>query len=418
MRNTRHLVHRNLILTLILFLSVKVWANPNSGIPFSRNQTVVLLAPISDQTPQQSPAWLAGGLTSFIKDNLTQIQNLQVLNIKPLEANWLAKPELLRQHVWRDNFGIQPQNGYDIYIVAGNFGYNQDLVNLHLDLYYLRLGYKLDEFEMSDRYTHLLQWKDKLGEWARETMGLSLSGRQFGRPLDAASVEYFGEPNRTVTADIYRVKPTPFNADSLAGGLYADQRNREQRSQMLRELWRNILFDPYLAQIHDISTKPNPFTADSLIVSFQVTYLVNPRIANILTAFGKTNQGLSDKTGKFQRSTFIDLDYDLDFVKELMRGDWRAVPLVTMGKETYTHQRLFYHTPADIALKETADRQNMGLFKQLLVALPGVNVVRFYTIPDETTIRYTTTIGRNERQNLDKISVNFVRENQILDYLQ
>ena len=120
MRNTRHLVHRNLILTLILFLSVKAWANPNSGIPFSRNQTVVLLAPISDQTPQQSPAWLAGGLTSFIKDNLTQIQNLQVLNIKPLEANWLAKPELLRQHVWRDNFGIQPQNGYDIYIVAGN----------------------------------------------------------------------------------------------------------------------------------------------------------------------------------------------------------------------------------------------------------------------------------------------------------
>ena len=101
-----------------------------------------------------------------------------------------------------------------------------------------------------------------------------------------------------------------------------------------------------------------------------------------------------------------------------MRGDWRAVPLVTMGKETYPHQRLFYHTPADIALKETADRQNMGLFKQLLVALPGVNVVRFYTIPDETTIRYTTTIGRNERQNLDKISVNFVRENQILDYLQ
>lgn len=418
MRNTAHLIQTYLMVSISLFLGVQLGAKPNPAIPFNRNQTVVFLAPISDQTPQQSPAWLAGGLTSFIKDNLTQIQNLQVLNVKSIDASWLAKSDLLRQHIWRDNFGIPPQNGYDIYIITGNFGYGEDLVNLHLDLYYLRLGYKLDEFKMSDKYTHLLQWKDKLGEWVRETMGLSLSGRQFGRPLDAASVEYFGEPNRTTTADIYRVKPTPFNADSLAGGLFADQRNREQRSQMLRELWRNILFDPYLAQIHDISTKPSPYTADSLIVSFQVTYVVNPRIANILTAFGKTNKGLSDITVNYQRSTFIDLDYDLVFVQELMRGDWRAVPLVSMGKDAYPHQRLFYHTPADIALKATPDRQNMGLFKQLLVALPGVNVVRFYTIPDETTIRYTTTIGRNERKNLDKISVNFVRENQILDYLE
>lgn len=418
MRNTAQLVPRLIVIIFSLFLTALILEGQKQTIPFKRSQTVVLLAPMTDQTPQQSPAWLGSGLSGFIKDNLTQIQNLQVLNIKPIESGWLSQPDLLRQHIWRDNFGALPQNGYDIYIITGDFGYNQDLVNLHLDLYYLRLGYKLDEFDFSDKYTHLLEWKGKLGEWARETMGLSLSGRQFGRPLDAASVEYFGEPNRTVTADIYRVTPTPFNADSMGGGLYADQRNREQRSQMLRELWRNILFDPYLAQIHDITTKPNPYTADSLIVSFQVTYVVNPRIANILTAFGKTNKGLSDITGNYQRSTFIDLDYNLDFVRELMRGDWRAVPLVAMGKEDYPHQRLFYHTPADVTLKETPDRQNMGLFKQLLVALPGVNVVRFYTIPDETTVRYTTTIGRNERKNLDKISVNFVRENQILDYLQ
>ncbi len=412
------LLRHILIILISLILSNPVWAEPQPGIPFKRTETVVLLAPIQDKTPEQSPAWLGGGLASFIKDNLSGITNLKVLNVRVVDPVWLTNSDVLRRHLWYDNFQSQPLNGYDIYLITGQFGYNRDQVNLHLDLYYLRLGYKLDEFDFSDKYTHLLDWKDKLGNWAREAMGISLSGRQFGRPLDAASVEYFSEPGRAASAKIYRTTPTPFKADTVAGGLYSDQRNREQRSKMLRELWRNILFDPYLAQIRDIVTRPNPYSPDSLDLSFQVIYVVNPRIANILAAFGKHNKGKIDITGKFQRSTFIDLDYNLDFVRELMRGDWRAVPLVKVGKDGYSKQRIFYNTPSDIVVQQTRYKRSMGTFKQLLVALPGVNVVRFYTLPDETTLMYKLTIGRNERAQLDRISVNFIRENQILDYLQ
>lgn len=418
MQMTKHARRQTLIIILSFLLSLTAFANPGANLPFSRTETVVLLAPVVDETPVQSPQWLAGGLSAFIKDNLKPIHNLKVLNIQPLEPAWLADPAELRRQIWENNFQTQPLQGYDIYLITGKFGYRQDMVNVHLDLWYVRLGYKLDEFDFSDKYTHLLNWKGKLGDWAREAMGISLSGHPFGRPLDAASVDYFDSKTTGTPADIYQMSPTPYDADSLGGGLYADQRNREQRSRMLRELWRNVLFDPYLAQIHDIRTKPSPYSPDSLIVSFQVTYVVNPRIANILAAFGRTNKGETKITGEFQSSTFIDLDYNLHFVRELMRGDWRAVPLVTIGKENYPHRRVFFHTPADIAIPNTRNRRNMGIFTQMLVALPGVNTVRFYTISRETTVAYQTTIGRNERKYLDKVSVNFVRENQILDYLQ
>ncbi|MCF7798087.1 MAG: hypothetical protein K9N11_00010 [Lentisphaeria bacterium] len=418
MQMTNRGLRKKCIIILSFLLSITAFADPGANLPFKRTETVVLLAPMVDETPVQSPQWLADGLSAFLRDNLKPIHNLKVLTVRPVAADWLTNPAELRNRIWQANFNSKPLPGYDIYLITGKFGYRQDLVNVHLDLWYLRLGYKLDEFDFSDKYTHLLNWKGKLGDWAREAMGISLAGRSFGRPLDAASVEYFGSKTTGTTAEIYQVTPTPYDADSLEGGLYADQRNREQRSRMLRELWRNVLFDPYLAQIHDIHTRPNPYAPDSLVLSFQVTYVVNPRIANILTAFGRKNKGKTAITEEYQSATFIDLDYDIPFVRELMRGDWRAVPLVTIGKENYPHRRVFFHTPADIAISSSRDRRNMGIFTQMLVALPGVNTVRFYTIPKENTVRYETIIGRNERAYLDKISVNFVRENQILEYLQ
>jgi len=145
------------------------------------------------------------------------------------------------------------------------------------------------------------------------------------------------------------------------------------------------------------------------LVSFKVSYRINPRILDEIEHFTRTRSGLIEKTESFEEHAFMDLGYiDAEFTKQIAGGDWRIVPIITMGTEFSGHKRTFYHSfPRPIA--SPGDHYyNNGEFKQLLMAIPGVDAMRIFAQEIQQVYEYSIVVGYDEIKQLDKIQINLL----------
>jgi len=194
---------------------------------------------------------------------------------------------------------------------------------------------------------------------------------------------------------------------------YQRQSKAELGSQLER-LWHDVAFDPYQAEIHDIHAQRYQHSPDSVLVTFKVTYRINPRILDEIRHFSKTRAAEIEKATEYKGHTFMDLGYtDQAFVDELTSGEWRLTPIISIGPPNYPQRRIFYHSDPMPIDPPTMWHTNVGGFRQLIMGLPGVNALRIYTMEEESTYTYQTQVGYDEMPILDKISVRFVLEKDL-----
>jgi len=84
-----------------------------------------------------------------------------------------------------------------------------------------------------------------------------------------------------------------------------------------------------------------------------------------------------------------------------------------MGPEKLPYRRVFYHSfprPIDSPGKYY---YNQGKFKQLLLAIPGVDALRIFAQEVQQVYEYSIVVGYDEIDRLDKIQVKFVSEQDL-----
>jgi hypothetical protein len=283
-----------------------------------------------------------------------------------------------------------------------------------MELLTLRNTRVVNRFEKRLSYAELLTWKEELGTWVQSQMRLSPNAGQSS------------QTDRIVSNGVTAMPGVPFNEQLTK--LFNNKQKKEvedlqqkyeEQSMMklgtqLEQLWYDIAYDPYLASIHDLHTLRLQHEPDSVLVNFKVSYRINPRILDEIEHFSRTRAGLVEKTESFEEHAFMDLGYiDAEFTKKIASGDWRIVPIVSMGSATLPERRTFYHSFPRPIDSPGEYYYNQGEFKQLLLAIPGVNSIRIFAQENHQVYEYSLVVGLNEIERLGKIQVKFVAEQDL-----
>lgn len=383
-------------------------------LPVSTENILIFVEPFEDQGPESGQEWLRQGLPGFIKSTLADSDHLHTYLIPDFHSELVDRPHKLQDLIWKSVFQKQVNPAYETYLILGSYSYLEGQLTIRMDLLSLRNTQILGHFENTLSYTKLLTWKDGLGDWVLTQLRLAENPAQTS-------------PKSPTFSDGITPVPGVALSDQLTTLFDSKQKNEtenlrakfKQQSMMklgtqLENLWHDIAYDPYLAKIQDIHTLRLQHEPDSVLVSFKVAYRVNPRILDEIEHFSKTRSGLVEQTESFEGHAFMDLGYiDAEFTKNVAGGDWRIVPVITMGPENYSARRIFYHSfPRPI--EPPGDYYyNQGKFKQLLLAVPGVDAMRIFTQEQHQVYEYSIVVGYNEMKQLDKIKVKFVAEQDL-----
>ena len=405
---------KKLILLIVLsLLGGSIYCQ--KALPVSKANILVFIEPFDDQGPDKGQAWLQQGLPGFLRSSLSGTEHLRTYTIPDLQSGLIDRPHRLQDLIWKSVFQKRVDPDYETYLILGSYSYLEDQITIRMDLLTLRNTRVLAHYENTLPYTKLLNWKDGLGDWVLTQLRLidnpdrsssskrpTLDGNIASLPGIALSNQLttlFDKKQRNETEDLQQKY---------------ERQSRLKLGSQLETLWHDIAYDPYLAHIHDIHTLRLQYEPDSVLVSFKVSYRINPRILDEIEHFSRTRSGLVEKTESFEEHAFMDLGYiDADFTREIASGDWRVVPIISMGPENISQRRVFYHSFPRPITSPGAYYFNQGEFKQLLLAIPGVDALRIFAQEQQQVYEYSTVVGYDEVRKLDKIQVKFVAEQNL-----
>ncbi|MCF7807565.1 MAG: hypothetical protein K9M49_02320 [Candidatus Marinimicrobia bacterium] len=405
----------NKILMFALILVLTVASSPaQEALPFSKDAILVFIEPFQDGGPDDSQAWLEKGLPGFITSALGEEEDLYPYLIHDFHEGLLDRPHRLQDLIWKSVFKKQVDPDYETYMLLGDFSYLDGQVTIYMQLLTLKNTQVIARFQKTMPYTDLLGWKSELGAWVLSQMRLgpnTSSSSDRKQVVSDGVTPMPGVPFKEQLTDIFNLKQKKETEDL--------QRKYEKQSMMklgtqLEQLWYDIAYDPYLARIQDVHTLRLQHEPDSVLVNFKVSYRINPRILDEIEHFSKTRAGLVEKTETFEQHAFMDLGYiDAAFTEQIAGGDWRIVPIITMGPESLPERRTFYHSFPRPIEPPGENYINKGEFKQLLVAIPGVNSMRIFAQERQQVYEYEIVVGVDEIKRLGKIQVKFVAEEEL-----
>jgi len=388
-------------------------------LPVSNNNMLIFIEPFENHSPRSEQDWLSLGLPGFLKTGLADTELLFAYSIPDFQNDLVDRPHKLQDLIWKSVFQQSVDPGYESYLVLGSFHYVEGELAVRMDLLSLHNTRVIARFQEQVPYTKLLTWKGELSEWVLSS--LRLNGQT--DPLkvnklslsDKAVAPLPGIALRDQLNNLFDTKKQNETEDLQQK--YAEQ-SRMKLGAQLEALWHDIAYDPYLANIHDIQTLRLQAEPDSVLVTFKVGYRINPRILDEIEHFSKTRSGLVGQTETFEGHAFMDLGYiDADFTREVAGGDWRIVPIISMGPPSLPFQRVFYHSFPRPIESPGEYYYNQGKFKQLLLAIPGVDALRIFAQELQQVYEYSIVVGYDEINKLDKIQVKFVAEKDLADHL-
>ena len=408
-------MHKKLMLVIVFGLLVAP-AFSQEYLPVSRDNILVFVEPFENHSPRAEQSWLQQGLPGFIKSGLSEAQYLHAYSIPDFQTALVDRPHKLQDLIWKSVFQRTVDPSYDSYLVLGSFRYIEGQLSVRMDLLSLKNTRVLAHFEDEIDYTKLLTWKQEMSQWILSNLHLIDEPATSSAPdIKKSKQDIAPLPGVAIRDQLTRLFDSKNKNESEDLQRKYEQQSRMKLGAQLEALWHDIAFDPYLANIHDIKTLRLQAEPDSVLVKFKIGYRINPRILDEIEHFSQTRAGLVGKTESFEGHSFMDLGYiDAAFTREVAGGDWRIVPIITMGPENLPYRRVFYHSfPRPI--ESPGDYYyNQGKFKQLLMAIPGVDALRIFAQEEQQVYEYSIVVGYNEIERLDKIQVKFVAEQDLV----
>ncbi len=409
---------KKLILVVVLaLLTANVYSQ--EVLPISKENILVFIEPFEDHGPDKGQAWLKQGFPGFLRSTLSDTRHLQTYITPDFQASLIDRPHRLQNLIWKSVFQKQVDPDYETYLILGSYSYMENQITVRMDLLSLQNTRVLAHFENTLPYTKLLTWKGELGNWVLTQLRLKDNfGVQSSVKLPTPSADIAPLPGISLRDQLTTLFDSKQLNETEELHHKYEQQSRMKLGVQLETLWHDIAYDPYLANIHDIQTLRLQYEPDSVRVSFKVSYQINPRILDEIEHFSRTRSGLVEKTESFEGHAFMDLGYiDADFTKEIAGGDWRVVPIITMGSEEFAKRRVFYHSFPRPIESPGEWYYNQGKFKQLLLAIPGVDALRIFTQEVQQVYEYSIIVGSDEIKELDKIQVKFVNEQKLANEL-
>lgn len=411
-------MNKKLILVIVVSLLLGS-IQAQERLPVSRKNILVFIEPFENYSPGGEQVWLQQGFPGFIKTGLSDTEYLHAYTIPDFQNDLVDRPHKLQDLIWKSVFQKNVDPNYETYLILGSYVYLEGSLGIRMDLLSLRDTRVLAHFEKEVPYTKLLTSKAELSDWVLSNLRFKESPESSkttsGKMTHGDVAPLPGIALRDQLTTLFDTKKKNESEDL--------QRKYEQQSRMklgaqLEQLWHDIAYDPYLANIHDIKTLRLQAEPDSVLVNFKVGYRINPRILDEIEHFSKTRAGLVDKTESFEGHAFMDLGYiDAEFTREIAGGDWRIVPIITMGPQKLPNRRVFYHSFPRPIESPGEYYYNEGQFKQLLLAIPGVDALRIFAQEVQQVYEYTIVVGYDEINKLDKIQVKFVAEQDLAKQL-
>ncbi len=403
-------------MTILGLMAIGIFAQ--SVLPISKATTLVFVEPFENLGPDKGQEWLSKGFPGFIRSSLSETEQLETYLIPDFQVELVDRPHRLQDMIWKSVFQKRVDPQYKTYLILGNYSFLEGQITVRMDLLSLGNTHVLAHFEKTLSYTKLLTWKEGMGEWVLSQLQIveKSAGKQSLTPLPDGITPVPGVSISKQLTTLFD-KREQNESDDLKRRY--ERQSRLKLGSQLEGLWHTIAYDPYLAKIYDIQTSRLQYEPDSVLVSFKVSYRINPRILDEIEHFSKTRSGLVVKTESFEEHAFMDLGYiDADFTSELAGGDWRMVPVISMGPDSYPKQRVFYHSYPRPITPPGENYYNQGNFKQLLLAVPGVDALRIFAQENNQTYEYSIVVGYDEMKKLDKIKVRFVAEQDLLNQLK
>ncbi|MCF7827301.1 MAG: hypothetical protein K9N29_11705 [Candidatus Marinimicrobia bacterium] len=411
-------MNKKLVLFIILGM-LGVGARAQEILPVSNNNILIFIEPFENHSPRAAQSWLSQGFPGFLKSGLTETDYLYAYSIPDFANDLVDRPHKLQDLIWKSVFQREVDPGYESYLVLGSYSYIEGELTVQMDLLSLRDTRVLAHFQEKLPYTKLLTWKSQLSKWILSSLRLQDDpALNSNRDINMPGRESTSLPGVALKDQLTTLFDTKKQNESEDLQRKYEQQSRMKLGAQLEALWHDIAYDPYLATIHDIHTLRLQSEPDSVLVNFKVGYRINPRILDEIEHFSKTRAGLVGQTESFEGHAFMDLGYiDADFTREVASGDWQIVPIITMGSEDLPFRRVFYYSFPRPIESPGEYYYNQGKFKQLLLAIPGVDALRIFAQESQQEYEYSIVVGYDEIKKLDKIQVKFVAEQDLADHL-
>ena len=401
-------------LLILTVATAGILAQP-AQVPFGTDHILVFIEPFRDLGPDTTQPWLEDGLRTFLTDGLADKRKVDVYPSTHYPEEWYQQPHRLQEAIWSATFERPVDERFETYLVRGTYSLVDEHLTVNMELYFLKNMHRADQLTLKDRYAQVGKWKRLLGDWLEQR----IQTRRSVRTEVLSAQDFFpAEKRQPVSTDLKQRLGSMLERKSRQNSTELfDEYQRQSRTALgseLERLWHDVAFDPYLAEIHNIHAERDRMEPDSVTVTFQVTYRINPRILDEINHFAGKKASLSQASGEYQGHVFMDLGYtDQEFIDHVADGTWRLTPIVTVGPPNYPERRIFYHSDPQPIRPPTRYHHSSGQFRQLLVGLAGVNALRIYTMEESSTYEYSTRVGHAEMPMLDKITVHFVLEKDL-----
>jgi len=406
-----------ILITLLGFMVGSIYAQ--SVLPLSKENVLIFVEPFENMGLDKGQGWLTQGLPGFVKSTLADTDHLGTYLIPDFQVELVDRPHRLQDMIWKSVFQKRVDPDYETYLLLGSYVYAENQITVRMDLLSLGNTRVLAHFENTLPYTKLLSWKESMGDWVMTQLRLVDTPSSSKNSLPMLPDDVTPVPGISIKEQLTTLFDTRKRNESEDLKHKYQQQSRLKLGSQLEGLWHTIAYDPYLADIYDIQTLRQQYEPDSVRVSFKVSYRINPRILDEIEHFSNTRSGLVVKTESFEEHAFMDLGYiDAEFAAGVASGDWRMVPIISMGPERYANQRIFYHSFPRPITSPGEHYYNQGNFKQLLLAIPGVDALRIFAQEVQQDYEYSIIVGYDEMKSLDKIQVRFVTEQDLANQLK
>ncbi len=385
-------------------------------LPFATDHILVFIEPFVDQGPDTTQPWLEEGLSTFLRSALADERKLDAYSVPVQNAELYAQPHRLQDQIWADLFQREVDPAYDTYLVRGSYSLVDERLAVTVELYFLKSMHLADRLQLQDRYAQVSKWKALMGTWLIQRLATSSSvNTEVLAAEDFFPARSRHKPAADLQGKLEQILERKSRQSTTELFEEYERQSDEELGNQLERLWHDVAFDPYVATIHDIDAQRDREEPDSVQLTFQVTYAINPRILDEIHYFSRTRGAEISQEGVYQGYRFMDLGYtDQEFIHALAEGHWRLTPVITLGPENYPARRVLYHSDPMPIKPPSVYHHNQGQFHQLLMGLPGVNSLRIYTREEESTYRYTVRLGHTEMPFMDKIRVRFVLEKDLV----
>ncbi|UCH63860.1 MAG: hypothetical protein JSU77_05305 [Fidelibacterota bacterium] len=239
------------------------------------------------------------------------------------------------------------------------------------------------------------------------------------KDLEEAMDSYSGyrqEPSGTFQSE------ESYYRDFQLEGFGALPEEKVRHTELFEDVLRRVADNPYSADIGDLSLEVDPYDDNRVYISIPVSYRVKQALVEDMLyslPYVATREERRLRTIRYDKSKF---NFSTSLIDRIARGDYRVVPVVQLLDPQGVVRAVLVDSP-DMSWERYFPRVGVTVVRQkrfvplMAITTSGFSVdVRLET--SDVDVFYEFDIDVNRLTSYARVEVRFMKENQLLGFLQ